>query len=64
MELAFRQRRQQIVGDYYQLKIDVDSYHDNQNPSEPIQLELAFYDDVAEREAMDRENGDDSPTMH
>ncbi len=36
MEIAFQQRRQQIVGDCHQLKNDVDSYNDNLNPGEPI----------------------------
>jgi hypothetical protein len=31
MEIAFQQRRQQILGDCRQLKTDVDSYNDNYN---------------------------------
>jgi hypothetical protein len=38
MGIAFQQRRQQIVGDCRQLKNDVDSYNENRNPGEPIQL--------------------------
>ena len=49
MALGFQQRRQRIVGDCKQLKIDVDSYNDNYNASaEPIQVVLDFTDDVAE----------------
>lgn len=48
MERAFGQRRQQIVGDCFQLRIDVDVYNDN-NPSAPaIQLVLDFTRDVEE----------------
>lgn len=50
MEMAFTQRREQIVGDCVQLKTDVDVYNDK-NPAQPrIQLELDFTEDVAERE--------------
>jgi hypothetical protein len=50
MEIAFQQRRQQIVGDCQQLKIDVDSYNENENPGEPIQLVFDFRTDLMERE--------------
>lgn len=53
MELAFQQRRRQIVGDCRQLKVDVDSFNDNTNTGRSIQLILDFTDDVAELEAMD-----------
>jgi len=53
MEIAFQQRRQQIVGDCRQLKTDVDSYNDNRNPGVPIQLSLDFTRDVEEAEAVD-----------
>lgn len=52
MKIAFQQRRQQIVGDCRQLKVDVDSYNDNANPTKPIQLVLDFTQDIAELEAM------------
>ena len=48
MEMAFAQRRQQIVGDCVQLKIDVDVYNDQHDREEPIQLILDFEDDVIE----------------
>ena len=55
MEKAFAQRRDQIVGDCFQLKTDVDVYNslrDNKNPE--IQLVLGFAEDVAEREEQRR----------
>jgi hypothetical protein len=52
MERSFQQRRQGIVGDCRQLKTDVDSYNDNQNTGELIQLVLDFTDDMAEYEAL------------
>jgi len=53
METAFQQRRQQIVGDCHQLKNDVDSYNENLNPSEPIQMIFDFRDDLAEIEVLE-----------
>lgn len=53
LQVAFQQRRQQIVGDCRQLKLDVDSYNDNRNPKRPIQLVLDFTDDIAELEALE-----------
>ena len=52
MERSFQQRRQGIVGDCRQLKTDVDSYNENQNTKEPIQLILDFTDDMAEYEVL------------
>jgi hypothetical protein len=52
MEPSFQQRRQGIVGDCRQLKTDVESYNDNQNKGELIQLILDFTDDMAEYEAL------------
>lgn len=51
MERAFTQRREQIVGDCVQLKIDVDTYNALKPQNLPkVQLVLDFTDDVAERE--------------
>ena len=50
MEVAFQQRRQQILGDCRQLKRDVDSYNDNYNKGEPLQMVFNFTDDLAEDE--------------
>lgn len=57
MEIAFQQRRHQIVGDCRQLKVDVDSYNDNTNTDKPIQMILDFTEDLAELEAMASLNG-------
>ncbi|SRR6266496_3368065 len=51
MERAFAQRREQIVGDNLQLKIDVDVYNDlNKGKRPAIQLVLDYTEDVAERQ--------------
>lgn len=52
MEVAFQQRRQQIVGDCSQLKRDVDFYNAANSDERPIQLMLDFRDDIAEVEAV------------
>lgn len=60
MEIAFQQRRQNIVGDCKQLKTDVDSFNDNNKEGAFIQLTLNFTNDVAEAEAVeksDKNNG-------
>jgi hypothetical protein len=54
MQIAFQERRQQIVGDCRQLKLDVDSYNDNKNDGKPIQLVLDFTLDVAEAELEEK----------
>jgi len=59
MQIAFQQRRQQIVGDCKQLKTDVDSFNDNNNQGSFIQLTLNFTNDVAEAEAVSRTADDD-----
>ena len=50
MDLAFRQRRHQILGDCRQLKADVDSYNEALNPGEPIQIVFDFALDLEEME--------------
>lgn len=47
MERAFAQRRNQSVGDCYQLRLDVDHYNDK-HIDEPIQMIFDFTDDVEE----------------
>ena len=47
---AFSQRRQQIVGDCFQLKTDVDVC--NEKKGSNIQLSLNFEEDVAEAEYL------------
>lgn len=49
-EKAFSQRRQQIVGDCFQLKTDVDVCNEKKRSN--IQLSLDFTDDVAEAEYL------------
>lgn len=48
MKRAFQQRRQQIVGDCRQLKTDVDSFNDNREDAEPIQISFDFRHDLVE----------------
>jgi len=50
MKVAFQQRRQQIVGDCRQLKLDVDSYNENKNDGKPIQMVFDFTLDLEESE--------------
>lgn len=45
---SFAQRRQQIVGDCFQLKTDVDVYNDKNPAQQPIQVPLDFTLDVEE----------------
>jgi hypothetical protein len=52
MERSFQQRRQGIVGDCRQLTSDVDSYNQNHNIGEDIQLVLDFTLDIEEYEAL------------
>lgn len=51
---SFGQRRQQIVGDCYQLKTDADIYNENRCSVDPIQIVLDFTFDVDELEAGNR----------
>jgi len=48
MQMAFQQRRHQIVGDCRQLKTDVDSYNDTRLPGQPIQMIFDFTHDLEE----------------
>lgn len=47
---SFGQRRQQIVGDCFQLKTDADVYNETRRPAEPVQIVLDFTVDVEELE--------------
>jgi hypothetical protein len=51
MVIAFQQRRQQIVGDCHQLKLDLDSYNENKNDGKPIQMVFDFTEDLNELES-------------
>jgi hypothetical protein len=52
MEMSAQQRRQAIVADCHQLKIDVDSFNENRSPGNPIQLSFDFRADLAELETV------------
>ena len=52
MEIAFQQRRHQIVGDCRQLKADLYSYNDNYNAGEALQMVFDFTNDLADIEAL------------
>ena len=52
MEIAFQQRRQQILGDCRRMKTDVDSFNDNYNSAAPLQMVFNFTDDLAEDELV------------
>jgi len=51
MSVAFSQRRQGIVGDCRQLKVDVDSFNENRSPNDPIEMVFDFSRDLADIEA-------------
>jgi hypothetical protein len=50
MNVAFRQRREQIVGDCRQLNRDISYYNSAHPEGKPIQTTFDFRDDVAEGE--------------
>lgn len=52
MHMAFQQRRQQIVMDCQQLKMDADSYNQNYNKETPIQMIFDFRLDLQELEVI------------
>ena len=47
---SFAQRRQQIVGDCFQLKTDVDVYNEHRQPDKDVQCILDFTNDVEEQQ--------------
>lgn len=53
MHKAFRQRREQIVGECSQLATDVEAYNACNPDAEPIQIVFDFRDDVEERRFWD-----------
>ena len=55
MERAFAQRRQQVVGDCFQLKTDVDVYNDQHKEDVPIQVVLDFSRDVEELQYLQQD---------
>jgi hypothetical protein len=59
MRLSFQQRRRGIFGDVSQLRTDQDSYNENNNPGDPIQMSFNFDEDLDE--ANQDSTYDDSP---
>jgi len=64
MEVAFQQRRNQIVGDCRQLKRDVDSYNENNHDGTWIQMVFDFRQDLAELEQPTDYRPKQSPPDH
>ena len=52
MHIALQQRRRQIVGDCRQLKADLDSFNENGNNGEPIQMVFDFTRDLEEQNSV------------
>jgi hypothetical protein len=52
MEMAFQQRRQQVVMDCRQLKLDADSYNENYGDGNSIQMIFDFRLDLEEMELI------------
>ena len=50
MQRAFTQRREQIIGDCFQLKLDVDVYNSQNAQQPPLPCILDVSDDVKERQ--------------
>jgi hypothetical protein len=50
MLASLQQRRMGIADDCWQLKQDLDSYNDNWNPGDRIQIWFDFMEDMEERE--------------
>ena len=50
--ISYAQRRRLIVGEAYQLKLDVDSYNQNANAGRQIAMNFNFEPDIAEKEAI------------
>lgn len=51
MEMSLQQRRQGVVADCHQLKTDADSFNENANPGNTIQLIFDFSADLDELDA-------------
>jgi hypothetical protein len=56
MEKSIGQRRRSIVDDCFQLKMDADHFNEANSEFVPIQTIFDFSQDIAEREAFDRES--------
>jgi len=56
-EVSMKQKRNQIVGDCYQLKIDADSYNEYHNTGEQIVIPFDFTPDMEELEQRRNKRG-------
>jgi len=56
MQTSFAYKRQLIVSDCWQLKLEIDSYNENFNKARLIQSVFDFRDDLAELELQVREH--------
>jgi len=56
MQTSFAYKRQLIVSDCWQLKLEIDSYNENFNKAKPIQSIFDFSDDLAELEIQAKEH--------
>jgi hypothetical protein len=59
MHISFQQRRKMVLGDCHQLKTDLDSYNENWNTKQEIQLSWDFTEDLAELDLPTHYEGDD-----
>jgi hypothetical protein len=55
MQLSFQNKRQQVVMDCHQLKLDVDSYNENFNKGRKIQMIFDFRNDLEEMDLATRD---------
>ncbi len=53
MHISLQKRRDQMVGDAYQLTLDADYWNSSHATEQPIEMVMDFTDDVAERKALD-----------
>lgn len=56
MEVSAKTERQQIANWCYRLKVDVDSFNENRNPGQPIQILFNFEPDMADMAALETVN--------
>jgi hypothetical protein len=54
MHVSAQMERQQIASWCYRLKVDIDSFNQNNSPRRPIQISFDFRPDNADREALEK----------
>jgi hypothetical protein len=59
MHISFQQRRKMVLGDCHQLKTDLESYNENWNSKQAIQLSWDFTEDLAELDQPAHYGGED-----